>query len=42
MPVHFEGWGHFTQGSAELREAFEAAGIGDRLVIPERGATVSV
>jgi L-ascorbate metabolism protein UlaG (beta-lactamase superfamily) len=42
VPVHFEGWGHFTQGSAELREAFESAGIGDRLVIPERGASVSV
>ena len=42
VPVHFEGWAHFTQGSAELREAFEAAGIGDRLVVPERGASVSV
>ena len=42
VPVHFEGWGHFTQGSAEVREAFESAGIGDRLVVPERGASVSV
>ena len=41
-PLHFEGWAHFTQGSAELREAFEAVGIGDRLVVPERGARVSV
>jgi L-ascorbate metabolism protein UlaG (beta-lactamase superfamily) len=42
VPLHFEGWAHFTQGSAELREAFEAVGIGDRLVVPERGARVSV
>jgi L-ascorbate metabolism protein UlaG (beta-lactamase superfamily) len=42
VPVHFEGWAHFTQGSAELREAFEAVGIGDRLLVPERGATVSI
>jgi L-ascorbate metabolism protein UlaG (beta-lactamase superfamily) len=42
VPVHFEGWAHFTQGSAELRAAFAAAGIGDRLVVPERGARLSV
>ncbi|MGZ6259076.1 MAG: MBL fold metallo-hydrolase, partial [Candidatus Limnocylindrales bacterium] len=42
VPVHFEGWTHFTQGSAELREAFESAGIADRLVVPERGASLSV
>jgi hypothetical protein len=40
--VHFEGWAHLMQGAAELREAFEAAGIGDRLVVAERGATVEV
>jgi len=42
VPVHFEGWAHFTQGAAELREAFARAGIGDRLVVPERGARVTV
>jgi L-ascorbate metabolism protein UlaG (beta-lactamase superfamily) len=42
VPVHFEGWAHFTQGAAELRAAFEAAGIGERLVVPEPGASVSV
>jgi L-ascorbate metabolism protein UlaG (beta-lactamase superfamily) len=42
VPVHFEGWAHFTQGAAELREAFARAGIGDRLVGPERGARVTV
>ena len=42
VPVHFEGWAHFTQGSAELGEAFAQAGIADRLVVAEPGASVSV
>jgi L-ascorbate metabolism protein UlaG (beta-lactamase superfamily) len=42
VPVHFEGWAHFTQGSDDLRAAFDAAGLGDRLVIPEPGDTVQV
>jgi L-ascorbate metabolism protein UlaG (beta-lactamase superfamily) len=42
VPVHFEGWTHFTQGAAELRAAFEAAGIADRLVVPEPGENVSL
>jgi L-ascorbate metabolism protein UlaG (beta-lactamase superfamily) len=31
VPVHFEGWAHFTQGRAEVERAFEAAGLADRL-----------
>ena len=42
VPVHFEGWAHFTQGADDLRAAFDAAGLGDRLVIPEPGDTVQV
>jgi L-ascorbate metabolism protein UlaG (beta-lactamase superfamily) len=42
VPVHFEGWAHFTQGADELRSAFAAAGIADRLVVPERGGSVSL
>ncbi|HEX6745231.1 MAG TPA: MBL fold metallo-hydrolase [Solirubrobacteraceae bacterium] len=42
VPVHFEGWAHFTQGADELRSAFAAAGIADRLVVPERGASVGL
>jgi L-ascorbate metabolism protein UlaG (beta-lactamase superfamily) len=42
VPLHFEGWAHFTQGAAELRAAFEAAGLGDRLVVPEPGASVGI
>ena len=42
VPVHFEGWGHFTQGAAELRAAFAGYGVADRLALPERGETVIV
>jgi L-ascorbate metabolism protein UlaG (beta-lactamase superfamily) len=42
VPVHYEGWAHFTQGADDLRAAFAAAGLGDRLVVPEPGATVRV
>jgi L-ascorbate metabolism protein UlaG (beta-lactamase superfamily) len=41
VPVHFEGWTHYTQGSADLRATFAAAGLSERLVVPEPGATVS-
>ncbi len=31
VPVHAEGWEHFTEGVGEVAAAFEAAGLGDRL-----------
>ena len=42
VPVHYEGWAHFTQGADDLRAAFAAAGVAERLVVPEPGAAVSV
>jgi len=42
VPVHFQGWAHFTQGAHELRSAFAAAGMTDRLVLAEPGASVSL
>jgi L-ascorbate metabolism protein UlaG (beta-lactamase superfamily) len=41
LPVHFEGWTHFTQGGRELRAAFAGNSVGDRLVLAERGETVT-
>jgi L-ascorbate metabolism protein UlaG (beta-lactamase superfamily) len=41
LPVHFEGWTHFTQGADELRAAFAGNSIADRLKLPERGAAVT-
>ena len=42
VPVHFEGWTHFTQGLAEVRAAFAGYGVTDRLVAAEPGETVSL
>jgi L-ascorbate metabolism protein UlaG (beta-lactamase superfamily) len=42
VPLHFEGWAHFTQGADQLRAAFAGQAVGDRLVMPTRGTAVSV
>ncbi len=31
VPLHFEGWAHFSEGADALRAAFERAGTSDRL-----------
>jgi L-ascorbate metabolism protein UlaG (beta-lactamase superfamily) len=31
VPLHFEGWAHFSQGAETLREAFARRGAGERL-----------
>ncbi len=42
IPLHFEGWAHFTQGADELEAAFSGNGIRDRLVMLERGQRAEV
>lgn len=42
IPLHFEGWTHFTQGARELEAAFSGSGIRDRLLMLERGQRVEV
>jgi L-ascorbate metabolism protein UlaG (beta-lactamase superfamily) len=42
VPLHFEGWTHFTQGADDLRAAFAGNGMTERLALPERGETVAV
>lgn len=37
VPVHYEGWAHFTEGRADLVTAFTAAGLDDRLDLGELG-----
>jgi L-ascorbate metabolism protein UlaG (beta-lactamase superfamily) len=37
IPLHYEGWAHFSESRADIDVAFEAAGLGDRLLWPERG-----
>jgi L-ascorbate metabolism protein UlaG (beta-lactamase superfamily) len=41
LPVHFEGWTHFTQDADSLRAAFAGNGVTDRLRLAKRGETVS-
>ena len=33
VPVHYTGWQHFTEGGPDLRDAFDRAGLADRLVL---------
>jgi L-ascorbate metabolism protein UlaG (beta-lactamase superfamily) len=42
VPLHFEGWAHFTQGRASLAAAFERAGLADRLHLPEPGGRIDL
>jgi L-ascorbate metabolism protein UlaG (beta-lactamase superfamily) len=42
VPVHFEGWEHFTEGADTLREAFAAAGLLDRLHLLRPGESVTM
>lgn len=42
VPVHFEGWTHFTQNADTLRAAFAGNGISDRLVLLEPGGQATV
>ncbi|AZM93720.1 MULTISPECIES: MBL fold metallo-hydrolase [Streptomyces] len=37
VPVHYDSWGHFTEGRDELVAAFTDAGLLDRLDLGERG-----
>lgn len=42
IPVHFDGWAHFSNSGEDLRSAFAAAGLAERLAFAEPGQTVSV
>ncbi len=34
VPLHFEGWAHFSEGRQEIERAFQQAGLADRLRWP--------
>jgi L-ascorbate metabolism protein UlaG (beta-lactamase superfamily) len=42
IPLHFEGWTHFTQGADDLVAAFRGNGLADRLIVLDRGARTEV
>jgi hypothetical protein len=37
VPVHCEGWVHFTQNEEDLVQSFKALGLGRRLQLLQRG-----
>ena len=37
IPLHYEGWKHFTQNASDLEKSFEVIGIRDRLKILKAG-----
>ena len=42
VPLHFEGWAHFSEGREEIARAFAAAGLSHRLRWPELGQAIQV
>jgi len=42
VPLHYEGWAHFTESRQQIARAFEAAGLGSRVRWMEPGATIAV
>lgn len=42
VPLHYEGWDFWTEGADSLRDAFAAAGLGDRLRLAEPGEPLAL
>lgn len=42
VPLHFEGWAHFSEGADAIRAAFAAAGLSHRLLWPPPGAATNL
>lgn len=42
VPLHFEGWAHFTESRPEIERAFADAGLAERLVWPAAGQPIAV
>lgn len=42
VPLHFEHWAHFTQGADTLVDAFQRAGLANRLHLPKPGERIEL
>jgi L-ascorbate metabolism protein UlaG (beta-lactamase superfamily) len=42
VPIHYEGWAHFTEGRDAIEHAFADAGMSDRLVWLKAGEPVAI
>ena len=41
MPLHFEGWAHFTEGRDVIERVFAEAGLADRLIWGEASSRMA-
>jgi len=42
VPLHFEGWAHFSEGRDDIARAFAAAGLTPRLCWPKPGEAIRI
>jgi hypothetical protein len=42
VPLHFEGWEHFTESRADVEPAFAEAGLTSRLLVPPHGVPIEL
>ena len=42
VPVHYEGWAHFTQSGGDLDQAFRTLSFGSRRLMLEAGVARSI
>jgi L-ascorbate metabolism protein UlaG (beta-lactamase superfamily) len=42
VPIHYEGWAHFTEGRDVIEQAFAAAGLSERLLWLKTGEPVAI
>ena len=42
VPIHYEGWKHFSESRKEISRAFEAAGVNGRVRWMEPGAAIKI
>jgi hypothetical protein len=42
VPVHYEGWAHFTQSRDDLEKSFNALGFGSQLKLLEPGVATTI
>jgi L-ascorbate metabolism protein UlaG (beta-lactamase superfamily) len=42
VPLHFEGWAHFSEGREQVDAAFSAAGLEHRVHWPEHGRPIQL
>jgi hypothetical protein len=42
VPIHYEGWAHFTEGRDVIEQAFASAAMSDRLIWLKAGEPVAI